>query len=139
MLVKHALELCDRITMKQAVSLFRGSNARMSNDLDPSNIEEHGVGKEYQLGDAERLFETLLIEQAFEETYVANGGGFSNAYLKVSLDLRCLLPISGADCRLYLCSQLGSKHHQYLKKNGKTLSVSISYYPCPSCASERTH
>lgn len=84
-LVRNALEMTDRITMKQFVGIFRGSNARMSNDLDVSSLEEHGCGKSYDLGDAERLFETLLIEQAFEEVYVANAGGFSNAYVKVGL------------------------------------------------------
>jgi bloom syndrome protein len=70
--------------MKQAVGIFRGSNAKLSVDLDLSRIPEHGSGKHFDLGDAERLFETLLIEQAFDEDFVANGGGFSNAYLKVS-------------------------------------------------------
>lgn len=73
--------------MKQAVGIFRGSNAKLSVDLDLSQIPEHGAGKHLDLGDAERLFETLLIEQAFDEDFVANGGGFSNAYLKVRATL----------------------------------------------------
>jgi hypothetical protein len=72
-----------RVTMKQAVGLFRGTSVKLSQDLDMSAISGRGSGKDYDLGDAERLFELLLIDQAFEEEYVANGGGFSNAYIKV--------------------------------------------------------
>lgn len=82
-MVKDLARDRSRVTMKQAIHLFRGTSVKFTNDVNLSTISGRGVGKEYELGDAERLFELLLIDQAFEEEYVANGGGFSNAYLKV--------------------------------------------------------
>lgn len=68
--------------MKQAVGVFRGSNAKI-NDINVTEIPQHGSGKHYDISDAERLFENLLIEQAFTEIYVSNGSGFSSAYIQV--------------------------------------------------------
>lgn len=82
-----------RMTMKQAVGLFRGTSVKLGQELDLGAVSGRGAGREFELGDAERLFELLLIDQAFEEEYVANGGGFSNAYLKVGLVLFAFLDV----------------------------------------------
>ncbi|CDZ97553.1 type dna helicase rqh1 [Phaffia rhodozyma] len=81
-LVQNVVESGRRITMKQAVGIFRGSNAKV-NDIDIADIPEHGAGKSYDISDAERLFENLLIEQGFSETYISNGSGFSSAYIQL--------------------------------------------------------
>lgn len=69
--------------MKQAVQLFRGANPKMMAEIDVSRLEQHGLGKAYDIGDAERLFELLLIEQAIEEQYIGNASGFTTAYIQV--------------------------------------------------------
>lgn len=73
----------DRITIVNAVSCFRGHKGSGDKGLDGN--PHFGVGKDWDKGEAERLLQTLLLENALEEEYITNKSGWSNAYLKVCL------------------------------------------------------
>ena len=78
----QAFDRDDRVTVKMAVDAFRGVGGRGGKGLDQN--PHYGSGKDWDRTEAERLFQTLLIEGGLGEWYGANGAGWSNAYLKVS-------------------------------------------------------
>ncbi|KAF3936941.1 hypothetical protein ABW19_dt0207577 [Dactylella cylindrospora] len=69
------------LTMTNAVSIFKGSRAKdiIANGWD--RITGHGVGKNWDKEQAERLMETLVGENILDEKHVPNGMGFPVTYL----------------------------------------------------------
>lgn len=73
----------DRITQNNVVDCFRGMTGQATKGL---NLNPHfGIGKHWSRAEAERLVQTMILEGAFKEYYSANGAGWSNAYLTVSV------------------------------------------------------
>jgi bloom syndrome protein len=65
------------MTLKQASNCFRGVSTPNGNDN-----PHKGTGSHWAVGDAERLFESLLIEDIVRENHVQNRSGFSTSYLE---------------------------------------------------------
>ncbi|ORY29016.1 hypothetical protein BCR39DRAFT_533606 [Naematelia encephala] len=76
-----AFEVDDQITILNAVDCFRGRGGSSGKGLEQNAM--FGSGKDWDRGEAERLIQTLLIEGALAERFVANAAGWNNAYLKL--------------------------------------------------------
>ncbi len=78
----QAFDKDDRITLKNAVECFRGTNGSSGKALNQNT--HFGCGKEWDRTEAERLLQALVMEKGLEEFYVQNAAGYNNSYLKVS-------------------------------------------------------
>lgn len=76
--IKLVQAISDDITLKGATALFRGTRT-------PKGCDNpfFGTGSDWALGDAERLFEKMMIENLFAEKHKSNGGGWTNSYVCV--------------------------------------------------------
>jgi bloom syndrome protein len=72
-----------RVTLLHCVDVFRGTKNKKITDLGHDQIQEFGLGGELERGDAERLFQRLLSEDALEEINHVNNLGFANQYIKL--------------------------------------------------------
>ena len=81
--IKLVQQIDDRITMKAATGLFRGTKSAKGGE-NPF----FGIGSGWSIGDAERLFEKMTIENLFGEKHIRNGAGFSTSYICVSASNR---------------------------------------------------
>ena len=77
--IKLVQAVDDSTTLKAATALFRGTKASKG-----SENPFFGVGSDWSLGDAERLFEKMMIENLFGELHKTNGAGYTNSYVCVS-------------------------------------------------------
>ena len=83
--------------MKACINLLRGTKNKDA----PSywhDLDGVGAAKGTELGEVERLFHRLVVEQALQEYSVMNKSGFPVDYIRVSFDLhvsrRTLLIVS---------------------------------------------
>jgi bloom syndrome protein len=81
----ESFERDDRITVPNAVDCFRGMNG---NAKGLSNNPHFGIGKDWDKAEAVRLIQSMIVEGALEEYSLQNGGGWMNAYVRVSLLIR---------------------------------------------------
>jgi bloom syndrome protein len=77
--LKLVQQVDDSTTLKAATALFRGTKTAKG-----SENPFFGIGSDWSLGDAERLFEKMMIENLFGEVHRANGAGYTNSYVCVS-------------------------------------------------------
>jgi superfamily II DNA helicase RecQ len=77
--LKLVQQVDDSTTLKAATALFRGTKTTKG-----SENPFFGIGSDWSLGDAERLFEKMMIENLFGEVHRANGAGYTNSYVCVS-------------------------------------------------------
>ncbi|KAF2717666.1 hypothetical protein K431DRAFT_288372 [Polychaeton citri CBS 116435] len=75
-LVKHIAS--DRITLLQAVDMFRGTKAKKEEYKD---LPEYGAGGGLDRGDVERIFYKLVNEDVLREENTVNNRGFTNSYV----------------------------------------------------------
>jgi bloom syndrome protein len=74
------------VTLLYVVEVLRGSRASRIKP-EHRDIECHGVAKELQRGEVERLFTRLLMDNILVENNVVNKVGFVTPYLHVSLSI----------------------------------------------------
>ena len=81
LLMMQAFDKNDRITKKNLIDCFTGKNGPAGKNL---NHNPHfGSGKDWALGEADRLIQQIMLEGGLEEYYVANAAGWNNSYLQV--------------------------------------------------------
>lgn len=76
----------EKMTLKQASTCWRGLKTPKG-DSNPF----FGTGSHWALGDAERLFEKMLIENILSEHHVPNFAGFSTSYVRLGKAHRAYL------------------------------------------------
>lgn len=77
----------EKVTLLHCADVFRGASTKRIKELGHDHLDEYGVGSGLERGDAERLFQRLISEDAFEEENNVNRAGFASQYIKV-----CFLP-----------------------------------------------
>ncbi|KAK0664721.1 ATP-dependent DNA helicase hus2/rqh1 [Lasiodiplodia hormozganensis] len=78
----------ENVTLLHCVDVFRGSASKRIKELGHDSFTEYGVGSELERGDAERLFQRLVSEDALEEKNHTNRAGFTAQYIKLGKNFR---------------------------------------------------
>ncbi|RAL16268.1 RecQ family helicase MusN [Aspergillus homomorphus CBS 101889] len=81
-LVRYFQELGDKVTMSYCENMFRGTVKKFRSPQH-RKAPGYGDGKGVAVGEAERLFHTLLREGALKEDNVINGSKFVIQYIKL--------------------------------------------------------
>ena len=71
----------DDVTLLQCVDAFRGAK---SSKIKESGLDDYGFGRDLERGDVERLFQSLLDDNALKEITKMNRMKFGTNYVKVS-------------------------------------------------------
>ncbi|KAL9933079.1 hypothetical protein V8E36_007797 [Tilletia maclaganii] len=71
------------VTMLHCVDVFRGASKKAIRDRGHDSCPEFGKGSSLSRGDAERLFQLLLVERILGERSEVNMMGFANAYMQL--------------------------------------------------------
>lgn len=87
-LVQEVVAKGDKITQAQGVLVFVGSKTKDLKDKHHDMLQYFGKGSALQKTQAERVFESLLVEGAFGLESQQNASGWSNSYLKVCSHLQ---------------------------------------------------
>ncbi|KAE8244206.1 hypothetical protein A4X13_0g6763 [Tilletia indica] len=78
-------------TLLHCVEVFRGASKTNIRARGHDECPEFGKGSSLSRGDAERLFQLLLVERILGERSEVNAMGFANAYMQVGRDAKKLL------------------------------------------------
>ncbi|OJD37955.1 family helicase [Diplodia corticola] len=78
----------EKVTLLHCVDVFRGSSSKKIKELGHDSLTEYGSGSELDRGDAERLFQRLVSEDALEEDNRMNRAGFASQYIKLGRNCR---------------------------------------------------
>ncbi|CAD6906773.1 unnamed protein product [Tilletia controversa] len=78
-------------TMLHCVDVFRGMSKKSIRDRGHDECAEFGKGSSLSRGDAERLFQLLLVERILGERSEVNAMGFANAYMQLGREAKKLL------------------------------------------------
>ncbi|KKY20138.1 putative family helicase [Diplodia seriata] len=76
------------VTLLHCVDVFRGSSSKKIKELGHDSLTEYGSGSELDRGDAERLFQRLVSEDALAEDNHINRAGFTSQYIKLGRNCR---------------------------------------------------
>ncbi|KAF2121812.1 P-loop containing nucleoside triphosphate hydrolase protein [Lophiotrema nucula] len=85
----------DDVTLLQCVDAFRGAK---NSKIKESGLDEHGFGRDLERGDVERLFQSLLDDNALKEITKMNRMKFGTNYVKLGTKSRSYLNQSKPFC-----------------------------------------
>ncbi|KAF2144679.1 uncharacterized protein K452DRAFT_223123 [Aplosporella prunicola CBS 121167] len=71
-----------QVTILHCADVFRGGKSKKITDLHHNSLDEYRAGSHLERGEAERLFNRLVSEDALKEYNVLNGAGFASQYIK---------------------------------------------------------
>jgi len=73
----------DKVTLLHCVDVFRGARTKKITEAQHDNLDQHGVGKDLERNEVERLFYRLIGEDVLSEENKTNRGGFTCQYIRV--------------------------------------------------------
>ncbi|KAG0651162.1 ATP-dependent DNA helicase hus2 rqh1 [Hyphodiscus hymeniophilus] len=76
------------VTLIHCIDILRGAATIKKKKLGHENLREYGSAKDIPRGDVERVFYSLLMENALAEHNVINGAGFASQYLNLGPNCR---------------------------------------------------
>lgn len=78
----------DNVTLSYCVDILRGSKVQKIVSAGHDRLQEHGVAKDLQKSDVERVLRNLVLKNVLKEVCQQNYSGFVNSYLKMGPEHR---------------------------------------------------
>lgn len=104
----------EKVTLLHCVDVFRGAWSKKIKEFGHDSVKGYGSGSELERGDAERLFQRLVSEDALFEENSFNRAGFTSQYIKVCGRSRNKAPLQP----LTRCSSVGTINYSKHESTG---------------------